>query len=99
MTKSEQIRNYFEEGKSISEIAKILNVNYSFVYQVAQRHCMKNNKDFKTNRADKETKSDVIRKLWNQGKTIGEISHILNTNYTYCWNIVNKLRNSSNSEK
>ena len=37
-TKSDRIRHLFDKGRSIVEIAKILDAHYSFVHTVVRKH-------------------------------------------------------------
>jgi len=95
MNKSQMIRNTFKESEhelNISEMSEKLEIRYQFVYQVIKRYCNKNDIEFPTNKKNKISKADKIRKLYDENKTIGEISKELNTNYTYCWSVVDKHR-------
>lgn len=94
-TKSQKIRELYDEGKSISEISRIMNVNYSFVYQTIKKYCDKIGKEFIT-RENKETKSQKIRELYLRGLSISQISKELQTNYNYVWSIVNKMKKVNN---
>ena len=91
-SKSEKIRELFKEGQSIGQISKTLDSNYSFVYGVVQTYCLKNGLEMKTNSLSKDSKSDEIRRLFKEGKTIGEIAKILNSNYSYVWIVCDKYR-------
>jgi len=94
MNKSQNIRNIFKENDykiGISEVAEKAEVRYQFAYQVIKRYCNKNDVEFPTNQ-NKESKADKIRKLYDEGKAIGDIAKELNTNYTYCWAVVDKHR-------
>lgn len=93
-SKSEKIRSLFSEGKSVSEISKELDSNYSFVYSVIQTYCLKNHIEMSTNSSSKSSKSDEIRKLYESGLTIGEVAKQLNSNYSFVWTVCNKLRTS-----
>ena len=44
-SKSAKIRQMSDEGKTVAQIAKELNANYSFVYGVVQRHKGATNKN------------------------------------------------------
>lgn len=90
MSKSEQMRQLHDKGMTVAEIAKKLNCNYSFCYGVIQKHTEKSGKVM--NKTQKGGKSNIIREMWDKGKTIGEISKELNTNYSYVWTVVEKHR-------
>lgn len=95
-SKSALIRQLFSEGNSISEISKKLDSNYSFVYSVIQTYCLKNKIEMTTNNKSKSSKSDEIRKLYDEGKTIGEIAKQLNSNYSFVWVVCDKYRKELN---
>jgi transposase len=97
MSKSEQIRNMYLEGRNINEIAKELNSNYSFVYTVVKKLCDKNGLELRHTVTD--SKSDKIRSMWDNGMTVGQISKELNTNYSYVWTVVEKYRKEQEQNK
>lgn len=91
MSKSNVMRSMFEEGKTVSEISHELNANYAFVYGVIQRYCQKTGRDMPT--ATKTgSKSEQIRQMFDDGKTIGQIAKELNANYSYVWSVCDKHR-------
>jgi len=99
MTKSAQIREMFKENEdiTISEIAEELDIRYQYVYQVLRKYCAENDVEMPVNN-NGETKADKIRELWDDGMTIGDIAKELETNYTYCWSVVDKYRKDDNGE-
>lgn len=90
-SKSQQMRDLHDQGLTVAEIAKKLNANYSFCYGIIQKHSEKTG--VLMNKTEKGGKSQIIRQMWDQNKTIGEISKELNTNYSYVWTVVDKYRN------
>ena len=95
-SKSSLIRQMFSEGNSIGEISKKLDSNYSFVYSVVQTYCLKNGIEMTTNSESKSSKSDEIRRLYDENKTIGEIAKQLNSNYSFVWVVCDKYRKELN---
>lgn len=94
MNKSKAMRNYFVENDgdvTISDIANEVNVRYAFAYQVIRRFCDDSDYEMPTNEGG-VTKADKIRNLYDDGLTIGEIAKQLNTNYSYCWSVVDEYR-------
>lgn len=89
-SKSAIIRDMYTQGYTVAQIAKEMNSNYSFVYGVVKAMCDKTGCEMV--RSERGGKSDVIRTMWDEGKTIGEISKELNSNYSYVWTVVNKHR-------
>lgn len=72
-----------EHNLTVGEIAFVVGSHYSFVYGVVST---------KTDRVTAKTdnKADEIRRLADEGKTPGEISHMLNTNYSYVHTVCKK---------
>lgn len=89
-SKSTIIRSMYHEGCTVAEIAKEMNCNYSFVYGVVKKESEKAGTPM--TKSAKGGKSDTIRAMWTAGKTIGEISKELNSNYSYVWTVVDKFR-------
>jgi len=92
--KSQQMRTFFDDNDgdvTIREVADEIGVRYQYAYQVIKRHCNKNDLEFPSGQGG-ETKADKIRELYDDGLSIGDIAKQLNTNYTYCWSVVDKHR-------
>ena len=85
-SKSSIIRQLTDEGKTVAEIAKELNSNYSFVYGVVQRHRGATNEKTTTVRAN--SISGQIRKLFDSGKTVAEIKKELGLDYSFVYSVV-----------
>ena len=91
-SKSTMIRSMYHEGLTVAQIAKEMNCNYSFVYGVVKKESDKTGTPMiKTAKGGKST---TIRAMWDEGKSIGEISKELNSNYSYVWTVVEKYRSS-----
>lgn len=85
VTKSEQMRQLYDQGLSIGEIAKKLGVRYQFVYGVISR-------TGEIRRRPKESKSDLFRQLYDQGLSVGEIAKRTNSNYTFVYSVIKKYK-------
>jgi len=82
-SKSALFTEFANEGMSPGDIAFVCSSHYSFVYGVVSTKT--------TTVVKKESNtSDQIRELADQGKTVGEISHLLNVNYSWCHTVVKK---------
>lgn len=90
VNKSEMFREMYEEGKSVAEISKETGSHYSYVYGVIQRMCAKQGVEVRKER--KESKSDTIRTMYMDGKKVGEIARELNSNYSFVFSVVKKLK-------
>ena len=84
-TKSSQIRALHDKGYSVSEIARMLDINYSFAYGVVKKHTG----------ARKETtprlpsRSQQIRELAETGVARKEICTQLGVTYSLVYNALN----------
>ena len=95
VTKSARIKELYDAGVSIGDIAKQLGIRYAFAYQVAGRHAAATGRTFSTGREQGPTKSNKIRELSDAGKTVGQIAKELNCNYTFAWMTVNAHKKKS----
>lgn len=86
-SKSEMFRRMYDAGVEVSEISKLTNSHYSFVYGVVSS-------SREIRKVERESKADVIRTEYERGLSIGEISKKLNTNYSYVFSVVKKYRES-----
>jgi transposase len=84
-TKSSQIRALHDEGYSVSEIARMLGINYSFAYGVVKKHT--GTKREATPRPP--SRSQQIRKLAETGVARKEICTQLGVTYSLVYNALN----------
>jgi hypothetical protein len=80
--KSYRFKMLFDEGLSVSEISKVMDSVYSFVYGVIDKYSdgeIRNNKEKKG-----EWKEKFIEDF-KKGLSVGEISKKYNKNYSYVW--------------
>lgn len=89
-SKSEVMRKLYDDGQNVSQIAKLLKSHYSFVYGVIQRHC--DDSGIEIRKSVKTSKSDEIRKLYDDGLTVGEVAKQLNSNYSFVFSVIKKHR-------
>lgn len=87
-TKSSKIKELYDAGVAVGEIAKQMGIRYAFAYQVSQRHAAATGKVFSTGREQGPTIASEIRKLSDEGMAVGDIAKKLNKNYTFCWTTV-----------
>lgn len=85
-SKSSIIRQLTDEGKTVAQIAKELNSNYSFVYGVVQRHRGATNE--KTTTVREKSISGQIRALYDTGKTTAEIKKELGLDYSFVYSVI-----------
>lgn len=91
-SKSGKMKDLFEMGMEIKEIATALDVRYNFVYNVISNHCNMNG--IKVEKSQKAGKKEEIIKLFVEGKTNKEISIELKTNYNYVFNVIKQYKAS-----
>lgn len=96
-SKSQKMRDLFELGLDVKEIANHLEVRYNFVYNIISRYILEqridDSKIEKNSNKGSEFKESV-RKLLEENKDIkvSEVSKILSKNYNYCWKIMKELK-------
>jgi transposase-like protein len=86
-SKSERMKQLYDEGFSVADISKKLDCHYSFVYGVIQKHC-----NGVIPSSKKESKSDLFRTMYDQGTSIGDIAKETNSNYSYVFSVIKKHR-------
>lgn len=105
-TKSALFKHLYDEfDLSVSEVAKLADARYQFVYSVLDAHT---NGNVRTSRAGNSTsKSQMFRDLYDQGYTVGEIAkgrskdgepivyndeEVEPSNYTFVFTVIKKYR-------
>lgn len=83
LSKSDEMRKLYDEGKTIAEIARIMNTYYSFVHRVIQRHK-------EPPRPQVLSKSEQIRKLFDEGKKVDEIAKELKLDRSFVYGVVKR---------
>ena len=97
VSKSAKIRNLFDGGLDVGEIATLLNIRYNFAFNVLQNYIIIN--EIPTSKTDKSnSKRAEIVKLLNEGKSLADVSRITKTNYNYIWKINKELKGEQNVE-
>lgn len=86
VSKSAKMKQLFDLGIEIKEIASIMNVRYNFVYNVISNHI--NINEIEIEQTAKSTKKDEVLKLHADGMKVVEIAKLLKTNYNYIHKIV-----------
>lgn len=85
-SKSQKMKDLFNMGLEIKEIAVLIGVKYNFVYNVISNYVNMNGIQVEKN--VKAGKKEVILELWAAGKSNKEISIELKTNYNYVFNVI-----------
>jgi hypothetical protein len=88
LSTSAKVRQMFEAGMEIKEMASLLNIRYNFAYNVIQNYTIVNDIDVK--KAERDSKRPQIIELFIQGKSLADISRATKTNYNYVWKIVDE---------
>lgn len=86
LSKSARMKELFDMGLPIKEIAAVMDVRYNFAYNVITNYANMNG--IKIQAAKKTGKKDLIIKAYLEGKTNKEISIELKTNYNYVFNVL-----------
>lgn len=90
VSKSSKMKQLFDLGLEIKDIATMMTVRYNFVYNVISNYVNMNG--ILTETQKKEGKKDGIIELYKQGRTNKEISIELKTNYNYVFNVVKQYK-------
>jgi DNA invertase Pin-like site-specific DNA recombinase len=89
-SKSLKMKQLFELGLEIKEIAIKMGVRYNFVYNVISNQIIVEGLVVETEK--KESKKDLVRELFNQGKSNKEIAIELKTNYNYIYKLTKEIK-------
>jgi len=84
-SKSAKVKTLFEQGFDVKEISDMVGIRYNFAYNVIRNHIVVNDVEVVTDK--KETKKDSVYKLFDDGKTLAEVSKELKMNYNYVWKL------------
>ena len=90
LSKSQKMKDLFQLGLEIKDIAEALGVRYNFVYNVISNYIIIESLEVETTK--QTSKKDLVRDLYNQGKTNKEISIELKTNYNYVYKLVKEIK-------
>lgn len=96
LSKSAKMKELFDMGIEVKEIASIMAVRYNFVYNVVSNYCAMNG--IQTETTKKVGKKDEILRLHQEGKTNKEISIELKTNYNYVFNCIKAFKAEQSAE-
>ena len=89
-SKSQKMKDLFELGLEIREIATMLNVRYNFVYNVVSNYARINN--IKITSVERSSRKNEILDMFKQGKTNIEISKELKVNYNYVFKVIKEAK-------
>lgn len=91
-SKSAKMKQLFELGLSIKEIAGHMECRYQFAYNVISNWV--NTAGIEVIVEERASKKDVIIDLYNQGRTNKEISVELKVNYNYVFKVLKDYKAS-----
>ena len=89
-SKSSKMKQLFDLGIEVKEIASLMNVRYNFVYNVISNYTAMNS--IETVSTKKVGKKEKIIELFLAGKSNKEISIELKTNYNYVFNVLKQYK-------
>ena len=87
-SKSDRMRQLFDQGASVAQIARELDSNYSFVYGVIKRY----KEEGAPKRLVGESKSAEARKLYDDGLSVSQIAKQLDINYAFAYGVIKRYR-------
>jgi DNA-binding NarL/FixJ family response regulator len=97
LSKSQKMKDLFDLGFEVKEIAARMNVRYNFVYNVVSNYVIVS--DLKVENTKVDSKKDKVVELFNLGKSNKEIAIELKTNYNYIYKITKELKASKKEEE
>jgi hypothetical protein len=89
-SKSLKMKELFQLGLDVKEISVIMKVRYNFVYNVISNQIIVESLVVETEKV--ESKKDLVKVLFNQGKSNKEIAIELKTNYNYIYKLTKELK-------
>ena len=90
LSKSVRMRQLFDLGLSVKEIAEAMEVRYNFAYNVVSNYCMQ--EGIEIEKQKRGGKKEQIIKLYKEGKSNKEIAIELKTNYNYVYNVLKPIK-------
>ncbi len=94
-TKSALFRYLYDQKLNVSQISKLTNNHYSFVYSIIDEY---SEGKIRSEKRNSISKSNIFRQEYLSGKTIGEIAKSTNSNYSYVFSVIKKYRESDKYE-
>lgn len=89
-SKSLRMKELFELGMEIKDIATKMNVRYNFVFNVVSNYVRIN--DIETTSVERNSRKKEIIDLFLNGKTNTEISKLLKVNYNYVFKVLKEYK-------
>ncbi|MCU7522786.1 MAG: hypothetical protein HF308_19310 [Ignavibacteria bacterium] len=89
-SKSAKMKEMFQAGLEVKEIAELMNVRYNFVYNVTKNLII--TESLQVEKVEKESKKDIVIEMHKAGKTNIQIATELKTNYNYIFKIVKEYK-------
>lgn len=95
-SKSQKMKDLFELGLEIKEIATMMNVRYNFVYNVVSNYARIN--DIETTSVERSSRKNEILDMFKQGKSNVEISKELKVNYNYVFKVIKEAKQEAEAK-
>lgn len=89
-SKSLRMKELFELGLEIKQIAILMNVRYNFVFNVVSNYVRIN--DIEVTNSERNSRKNEIIELFLKGKTNTEISKLLKVNYNYVFKVLKEYK-------
>lgn len=90
VSKSARMKQLFDLGLSVKEIAEAVGVRYNFAYNVVSNYCMQ--EGIEIEKQKRGGKKEQIIKLHKEGKSNKEIAIELKTNYNYVYSVLKPIK-------
>ena len=89
-SKSELFRYLYKSGLEVSEIVKVSGSCYSFVYGVVSG--MREFEKRRDKKKGEKSKSEMFREKFSEGLSVGEVSRMYNSNYSWVYSVYKKWK-------
>ena len=96
-SKSQKMKDLFDLGLEVKEIANLMDVRYNFSYNVISNYI--NINEIETEQEEKSEKKQAIIDLFNQGMKKVDISKTLKTNYNYIFKVVKEYKEGQEGQE
>jgi len=96
-SKSQKMKDLFDLGLEVKEIANLMDVRYNFSYNVISNYI--NINEIETEQEEKSEKKQAIIDLFNQGMKKVDISKTLKTNYNYIFKVIKEYKEGQEGQE
>lgn len=94
LNKSDKMKQLFDAGLHVKDIATLMSVRYNFVYNVISNYCIRQGIKMPSATKEGANKREIITEMHLAGKTNKEIAVELRANTTYVHSVIKAYKKS-----